>query len=96
MHAAGKPILAHIRDDLVTVGLDEVVLVVGYIGEMILGVRESPTGRASLSREAQRDKPLLPELRLAMPAITGCASLLTPVPLSGASALHHEHSSGDQ
>lgn len=35
MHVAGKPILAHILDELVTVGIDEVVLVVGYLGEMI-------------------------------------------------------------
>lgn len=35
MHVAGKPILAHILDELVTVGIDEVVLVVGYLSEMI-------------------------------------------------------------
>ncbi|HEY3248401.1 MAG TPA: sugar phosphate nucleotidyltransferase [bacterium] len=41
MHVAGKPILAHIIDELVTVGIDEVVLVVGYLGEKIEGyVRE--------------------------------------------------------
>lgn len=35
MHVAGKPILAHILDELVAVGVDEVVLVVGYLREMI-------------------------------------------------------------
>lgn len=35
MHVAGKPILAHIVDELVGVGIDEVVFVVGYLGEKI-------------------------------------------------------------
>lgn len=35
MHVAGKPILAHILDELVAVGIDEVVLVLGHLGEMI-------------------------------------------------------------
>jgi len=35
LHVAGKPILAHIIDDLVAVGVDEVVLVIGYLGERI-------------------------------------------------------------
>ncbi len=35
MHVAGKPILAHILDELVAIGIDEVVLVVGYLGEMV-------------------------------------------------------------
>jgi len=35
MHVAGKPILAHIIDELAAVGIDEVVLVVGYLGEKI-------------------------------------------------------------
>ncbi len=30
LRVAGKPILGHILDELVTVGVDEVVLVVGY------------------------------------------------------------------
>jgi glucose-1-phosphate thymidylyltransferase len=41
MHVAGKPILAHIVDELVGLGIDEVVFVVGYLGEKIEGyVRE--------------------------------------------------------
>jgi len=35
MHVAGKPILAHIIDELAGVGIDEVVLVVGYLGDKI-------------------------------------------------------------
>jgi len=35
LQVAGKPILAHIIDELVTVGVDEIVLVVGYLGERI-------------------------------------------------------------
>jgi len=35
MHVAGKPILAHILDELVAVGVREIVLVVGYLGEKI-------------------------------------------------------------
>ena len=35
MHVAGKPILAHILDELVTLGVREIVLVVGYLGEKI-------------------------------------------------------------
>jgi glucose-1-phosphate thymidylyltransferase len=35
LHVAGKPILAHILDDLPGLGIREVVLVVGYLGERI-------------------------------------------------------------
>src|SRR2546428_689127 len=35
LQVAGKPILAHIIDELVVVGVDEIVLVVGYLGERI-------------------------------------------------------------
>lgn len=35
MHVAGKPILAHIIDELTAVGVDEIILVVGYLGEKI-------------------------------------------------------------
>jgi glucose-1-phosphate thymidylyltransferase len=35
LHVAGKPILAHILDDLPGLGIDEAVLVVGYMGELI-------------------------------------------------------------
>src|SRR2546427_4857504 len=35
LQVAGKPILAHIIDELVAVGVDEVVVVVGYLGERI-------------------------------------------------------------
>jgi len=35
MHVAGRPILGHILDELVAVGIDEAVLVVGHLGEKI-------------------------------------------------------------
>jgi glucose-1-phosphate thymidylyltransferase len=35
LHVAGKPILAHILDELIAAGIDEVVLVTGYLGEQI-------------------------------------------------------------
>lgn len=35
LHVAGKPILAHILDELIAAGIREVVLVVGYLGEQI-------------------------------------------------------------
>ncbi len=36
VHVAGKPILGHILDSLQPAGVDEVVLVVGYLGEQIV------------------------------------------------------------
>jgi glucose-1-phosphate thymidylyltransferase len=35
MHVAGRPILGHILDELVAAGVDEVVLVVGHLGEKV-------------------------------------------------------------
>jgi glucose-1-phosphate thymidylyltransferase len=35
LHVADRPILAHVLDELVAVGIDEVVLVVGYLGDKI-------------------------------------------------------------
>ena len=35
LHVAGKPILAHILDDLPGLGISEVVLIVGYMGERV-------------------------------------------------------------
>ena len=35
LQVAGKPILAHIVDELVAAGVDEIVFVVGYLGEQI-------------------------------------------------------------
>lgn len=41
LHVAGKPILAHILDELVAVGIRRVILVVGHMGEQVRGwVRE--------------------------------------------------------
>lgn len=35
LHVAGKAILAHIADELIAAGIDEIVLVVGHLGERI-------------------------------------------------------------
>ncbi|MDR7483383.1 MAG: nucleotidyltransferase family protein, partial [Armatimonadota bacterium] len=35
MHVAGRPILGHILDGLAAAGIDEVVLVVGHLGEKV-------------------------------------------------------------
>ncbi len=35
LHVAGKPMLAHIVDELVAAGIDEIIFVVGYLGEKI-------------------------------------------------------------
>ncbi len=35
LSVAGKPILTHIIDELTTIGVDEIVLVVGYLGDQI-------------------------------------------------------------
>jgi glucose-1-phosphate thymidylyltransferase len=36
LHVAGKPILGHILDELIAFGIDEVVFVVGFLGEQIV------------------------------------------------------------
>lgn len=36
LHVAGKPILGHILDELLAFGIDEVVVVVGFLGEKIV------------------------------------------------------------
>ena len=35
LQVAGKPIIAHILDELVTIGIEEVTFVVGYLGDLI-------------------------------------------------------------
>ncbi len=44
LHVAGKPILAHIIDELTLIGIDEVVLVVGHLGERIEGFARARYG----------------------------------------------------
>jgi len=36
LHVAGKPILGHILDELLSFGIDEVIIVVGFLGEKIV------------------------------------------------------------
>jgi glucose-1-phosphate thymidylyltransferase len=50
---AGKPILAHILDELLAVGVDEVVLVVGYLGDQIEAWTRAHYGRLRLHFEFQ-------------------------------------------
>lgn len=75
LHVAGKPILGHILDGLIAFGIDEVVLVVGFLGEKIVDyVRSNYRIRSSfitqkelnglgwaiyLAREHIRDDPIL-------------------------------------
>jgi glucose-1-phosphate thymidylyltransferase len=48
LHVAGKPILGHILDELLAYGIDEVVIVVGFLGEKIVDyVKEHYRIRAS-------------------------------------------------
>lgn len=44
VHVAGKPILGHILDSLVPIGVDEVILVVGYLGDQIVNYVRSAYG----------------------------------------------------
>lgn len=57
LDVAGKPILAHILDELVPLGIDEVVLVVGHLGERIEAFARARYGRLRLHFVAQ-DEPL--------------------------------------
>ncbi|MDP7634483.1 MAG: nucleotidyltransferase family protein, partial [Candidatus Latescibacteria bacterium] len=36
LHVAGKPIIGHILDQLVPLGVDRIVLIVGYMGDRIV------------------------------------------------------------
>lgn len=55
MHVAGKPILAHILDELVAVGVREFVLVVGYLGEKIEAFARQRYGDLALHFCAQEE-----------------------------------------
>jgi glucose-1-phosphate thymidylyltransferase len=48
LHVAGKPILGHILDELLAFGIDEIVVVVGFLGEKIVDyVKDNYGVRAS-------------------------------------------------
>lgn len=54
VHVAGKPILGHILDALIPVGVDEVVLVVGHLGNKIVDyVRSSYPVRVHVVEQAE-------------------------------------------
>ncbi|MGH2424941.1 MAG: sugar nucleotidyltransferase [bacterium] len=55
LDVAGKPILAHILDELVALGIDEVVLVVGHLRERIEAFARARYGRLRLHFVAQHE-----------------------------------------
>lgn len=55
MHVAGKPILAHIIDELAAAGVDEVVLVTGYLGEKIEAFAREQYGDLALHFVVQEE-----------------------------------------
>ncbi len=57
LHVAGKPVLAHILDELVSADVDEVVFVVGYLGEKIEAWARAQYSRLQLHFVAQ-DQPM--------------------------------------
>jgi glucose-1-phosphate thymidylyltransferase len=55
VHVAGKPILGHILDSLEPVGVTEVVLVVGYLGEQVIDyVRENYSFQVHFVEQEER------------------------------------------
>ncbi len=48
LHVAGKPMLAHIVDELVAAGVDEIIFVVGYLGDKIEAWARAQYGRLHL------------------------------------------------
>lgn len=56
LHVAGKPILAHILDDLPALGIKEAVLIVGYMGDLVRDyvVRHYPGLKADFVEQPER------------------------------------------
>jgi glucose-1-phosphate thymidylyltransferase len=56
LHVAGKPILAHILDDLPALGIREAVLIVGYMGDLVRDyvVRSYPGLKAHFVEQPER------------------------------------------
>jgi len=48
LQVAGKPVLAHILDELVSAGVDEIIFVIGYLGEKIEAWARAQYGRLEL------------------------------------------------
>ena len=57
LHVAGKPILAHIVDELASLGIEEIVLVVGHLGDRIQAYAKEHYGRLRL-HFVQQGEPL--------------------------------------
>ena len=56
LHVAGKPILAHILDDLPALGITRAVLIVGYMGELIREFVDARYGNLSVTYVEQPDR----------------------------------------
>ena len=56
LHVAGKPMLAHLLDDLITLGIRELVLIVGHLGERVQEYvrREYPNLQVHFVEQAER------------------------------------------
>lgn len=56
LHVAGKPIIAHILDDLPQLGIQEAVLIVGYMGDLVREyvARNYPNLRAHFVEQPER------------------------------------------
>ncbi len=56
LHVAGKPIIAHILDDLPSLGITEAVLIVGYMGDLVRDyvVRNYPSLKAHFVEQPER------------------------------------------
>lgn len=56
LHVAGKPILGHILDELVALGIDRITFVVGYMGDMVRSYVQStyPQLRADYVEQEER------------------------------------------
>jgi glucose-1-phosphate thymidylyltransferase len=79
LYVAGKPILAHILDDLVTLGVREAVLVVGHMGERIREYVDARYGGGPLRvayAEQKEPQGLGHAIRLAAPEVRGHPALI--------------------
>jgi glucose-1-phosphate thymidylyltransferase len=56
LYVAGKPILAHILDDLVALGITRLVLVVGYMGELVREYVDSHYGALHVDYAEQPER----------------------------------------
>jgi NDP-sugar pyrophosphorylase family protein len=62
VHVAGRPVMSYILDDLIELGVTEIVFVIGYLGEVVKDyvAREYPTSRRTMSCRRCRTAPPAP------------------------------------